>query len=274
MHFTSPLSLDAYLDRVGHTGSRSLSFETLAALQERHLLSVPYENLDILAGKVLSLEPDDLFQKIVLQRRGGYCFELNRLFASLLRGLGFSVTDYVARFWRDERDLPPKRRHHVLCVSIDGERFLADVGVGGIVPRRPLVMRDGVESVQGDECYRLDQDSEFGWFLMEKKRGDWSKLYSFKEEPQQEKDFLFAHYWCVNAPESPFRENPIVAIRTNEGRNSVAGNELRLFRGNEVISSRMSSVESFRTGLEQNFGLVLPEDFPWSCLSRDAHSGG
>lgn len=255
-----------YLERIGYQGPTEPSFEVLAKLQERHLRSVPYENLDILAGAKAGLEFGDLFQKIVLQRRGGYCFELNRLFGHLLRALGFEVADYVARFWRDEVQLPPKRRHHVLGVNLNGERFLADVGVGGIVPRWPLAIRKGIETVQGEECYRLDRDDRFGWFLMEKKRGVWSRLYSFSEEPQEESDFVFAHYWCVNAPDSPFVKSPIVAVRTPEGRNTIAGNELRVFSGDAVTCIKLESAEGFRDGLRQYFGLVLPENFPWSSL--------
>ena len=126
------------MDRIGFKGSLDGSANTLADLQEQHLYTVPYENLDILARKPLSLDPQDLYQKIVVSRRGGYCFELNALFGWLLRELGYKVTDLVARFWRDEQQLPPKRRHHVLIVEVEGNDYLCDVGVGGIVPCRPI----------------------------------------------------------------------------------------------------------------------------------------
>lgn len=130
--------IEKYLDRIGFHGSLDGSAKTLADLQERHLHTVPYENLDILEGRALSLDPQELYQKIVIRQRGGYCFETNALFGWLLRELGYTVTDLVARFWRDEPNLPPKRRHHVLKVEAEGAHYLCDVGVGGIVPRRPL----------------------------------------------------------------------------------------------------------------------------------------
>lgn len=89
-------------------------------------------NLDILERKALSLDLQDLYHKIVLRQRGGYCFELNALFGCLLRELGYTVTDLVARFWRDGADLPPMRRNHVLKVEAEGINYLCDVGVGGI----------------------------------------------------------------------------------------------------------------------------------------------
>src|SRR5690554_3265002 len=92
----------AYLDRIGYTGPLDGSAETLAQLQWCHLHTVPYENLDILDGVPLSLDIEHLIEKIIVRRRGGFCFELNVLFGWLLRELGYPVTDFVARFWRDE----------------------------------------------------------------------------------------------------------------------------------------------------------------------------
>ena len=162
----------AYLERIGYEGPLDGSASALAGLQHAHLLAVPYENLDILAGVPLSLDTAALWDKIVRRRRGGYCFELNAMFGWLLRELGYPVTDLVARFWRDETVLPPMRRHHVLRVEAEGAVYLCDVGVGGAVPREPLAIAAGLEQPQGEECYRLDRDAQFGWFLSERKRGN------------------------------------------------------------------------------------------------------
>jgi len=262
---TSPkeLSVDAYLQRIG-CGSRSgTTIEFLAELQERHLHSVPYENLDVLAGKELSLRVPALYEKIVLDRRGGYCFELNALFAWLLQAVGFEVIHYVARFWRDEPNPPPKRRHHVLGVKIGAHTYLTDVGVGGIVPRRPVRLVEGEESPQGDECYRMDRDPRFGWLLMELKRGTWNRVYSFTEEPQEDQDFAFANFWCQQAPTSIFRQGAMLAIRTKDGRNSVSGREFRLFRSHGVESFTPVDPVAYRDALLKHFGLRLPSDFPW-----------
>ena len=88
--------------RIGYEGHLDNSYKTLAAIQEAHLKAVPYENLDIRYGIPLSLVIPDLYHKIVIKRRGGYCFELNALFRWLLLELGFPVTNYMARFLRDE----------------------------------------------------------------------------------------------------------------------------------------------------------------------------
>jgi arylamine N-acetyltransferase len=248
--------IQSYLDRIGFQGSLDGSAKTLAALQERHLYSVPYENLDILDRRALSLDPQVLYHKIVERKRGGYCFELNALFGWLLRELGYEVTDLVARFWRDETELPPKRRHHVLKVEAEGASYLCDVGVGGVVPIRPIAIVEGLVQQQGEEYYRLDQDPEHGWALCEHKHGEWTRIYSFTEEPQLAKDYLFASFWCENAPDSIFTKFPIVAIRTPEGRHTVVDREFRIFNSEGVRTFAPETEEAFKEALVTYFGIV------------------
>lgn len=247
----------AYLDRIGYKGPLDTSIDTLARLQECHLQTVPYENLDILRRVPISLEIPDLFHKIVVCRRGGYCFELNALFSWLLRRLGFSVTDFFARFWRDEANTPPKRRHHVSQVEAEGKLFLCDVGVGGIIPRRPLQMVDQLVQEQGDECYQLKRDADYGWMLYERKRGTWEKVYSFTEEPQLAKDYMMASYWCENAPDSIFIQDEMVAIHTLGGRKSIAGKEFRIFTAEDVRVFTPQTQEAHDEALKVHFGIVI-----------------
>ncbi|MDF2815911.1 MAG: acetyltransferase, partial [Paenibacillus sp.] len=174
--------VQAYLNRIGYSGPLDGSAAALAGLQDCHLHSVPYENLDILNGIPLSLDIPRLLDKIVDRKRGGYCFELNALFGWLLRELGYSVTDLLARFWRDEINTPPMRRHQVLRVEVEGVPYLCDVGVGGIVPRQPVKLIEGLEQQQGDELYRLEFDTYFGWVLCEWKHEQWKRIYSFTNE--------------------------------------------------------------------------------------------
>ncbi|MDD9268277.1 arylamine N-acetyltransferase [Paenibacillus sp. GCM10023248] len=256
---TTNSQIQNYLDRIGFTGSLDGSAKTLAELQERHLHSVPYENLDIVERKALSLDPQDLYHKIVTRRRGGYCFELNALFGWLLREAGYPVTDWVARFWRDESLLPPKRRHHVLKVEAEGINYLCDVGVGGIVPRRPLALIEDVAQQQGEECYRLTRDAAYGWELGELKNGEWNRLYTFTEEPQLPHDYLFASYWCEHAPDSIFNKYPIIAIRTSEGRNTVSNQEFRIFTSSGVNAFTPQTEEAYKEALRTHFGISLSE---------------
>ncbi|MBS4219884.1 arylamine N-acetyltransferase [Bacillus sp. FJAT-49711] len=251
------MDVSAYLKRIGYTGLLDGSAIALAKIQECHLHSVPYENFDILNRIPLSLEVPDLYDKIIIRRRGGYCFELNAIFSWLLKELGYKVTSLFARFWRDEPNAPPKRRHHVLKVEAEGKFFLCDVGVGGIVPRQPIEMAEGLVHEQGDEFYKLEVDPYFGWMLMEKKHGDWRQIYSFTEEPQLPKDFIMASFWCENSPDSIFIENAMVAIRTDEGRNSVDGKEFRIFKNDSVQTFIPATEKEYKEALKTYFGIVL-----------------
>ncbi|MGI2294750.1 arylamine N-acetyltransferase family protein [Paenibacillus sp. GXUN7292] len=248
--------IDAYLQRIGYSGPLDGSETTLFALQDCHLHTVPYENLDILDGVPLSLEISDLYDKIVVRRRGGYCFELNALFGWLLRELGYKVTDLFARFWRDEPNTPPKRRHHVIMVELNDEKYLCDVGVGGIVPRTPVLMEELKECQQGDECYRLERDAYFGWVLCELKHGQWSRIYSFTEEPQLAKDYYMASYWCEHAPDSIFTQVKMAAVRTREGRNTIAGDQFRIFTDQGVDTFTPSTEEEYKDALRTYFGII------------------
>jgi N-hydroxyarylamine O-acetyltransferase len=256
-HYDIQPNIHDYLKRIGYGGKIDATIATLSELQERHLHTVPYENLDIINGIPLSLDVPDIFDKVVVRHRGGYCFELNELFAWLLREIGFQVTDYFARFWRDELNTPPKRRHHVMKVEAEGRAFLCDVGVGGIVPRRPVEMVEGVVHEQDGEFYMLEQDSSFGWFLCERKKGEWHKIFSFSEEPQLSKDYVMASYWCQNAPESPFTKNAMAAIRTDEGRNSLSGREFRIFTKEGVRVFVPQTEDEYNGALKRYFGIVL-----------------
>lgn len=252
----------AYLSRIGYDGPVDTSAAVLSRLQECHLHTVPYENLDILNHVPLSLEVPDLFQKIVVRRRGGYCFELNELFGWLLREMGFTVTDYFARFWRDEPDPPPMRRHHVLQVEAEGELYLCDVGVGGIVPRRPVKLVENLVHQQGDEYYRLERDSYFGWVLCERKGGEWSRIYSFTEEPQFPKDYIMASYWCENSPDSIFTRSAMAAIRTAAGRITLAGDEFRIFTDEGVQVFAPRTEDEYHKALGTYFGIVITSNKP------------
>lgn len=253
------MNVSKYLERIGYQGDGKPTEETLFALQYAHLTHVPYENLDILSGIPLSLKVEDLYEKIVLRGRGGYCFELNALYAWLLRELGYEVCDYFARFLYGEAKLP-KRRHHVLGVTLPGTdlRFLSDVGVGVGSPNYPVEMAYQKEQAQGNEAYRFDYDTFLGWVLKVKKENrDWVSLFSFTEEPQLPQDFTAISYFCEHAPESPFNKEPMVAMRTPEGRVTLDGSIFKRFMGSDVTAWEAKDEGEYNNTLKTLFGIQV-----------------
>jgi len=225
----------AYLSRLGLSPADvAPTAEFLCKLQYAHVTRVPYENLDIIEGKQLSLEHDALFDKIVTRRRGGYCFEVNGALAALLCELGFSVKSYLARFWRGESQTP-LRRHRVLAVSIPEGEYLLDVGIGQSAPRHPLLIKEGLVQEQFGETYRLIRHTDGGWMVEDLHEGAWRGFYSFVEDEQLDIDFIMPSFWCEKHPDSPFHKSLMLAIKTQKGRRAVNGRDYKEFEGDRLV---------------------------------------
>ncbi|MBQ6343513.1 MAG: arylamine N-acetyltransferase [Anaerolineaceae bacterium] len=245
----------AYFKRIGLDYPEKIvpDSELLQKLQFAHCTHVPYENLDIIRGIPLSLKTDDLYEKIVVQGRGGFCFELNGLFGWLLRELGYEVTDVAARYLRGESSIP-MRRHRVLLVrAVDGT-WCCDVGIGEVCPRYPLRLVEGLEQSQFDECYRFDKDPFLGWVLMDRHHGEWRQFYSFTEEPQLDVDFIAPTFYCEKHPDSPFFPDEMFSLKTAEGRITLDGNVFKEFRNGNVEVRKLSEGEL--SGAYRKFGLA------------------
>ena len=249
-----------YLQRIGIFEELAPTRANLERIQRAHLKSVPYENLDILLKKPIVLEKEALYEKIVMNHRGGYCFEVNELLGHLLRDLGYEVTDLFGRFLRGETGIP-MRRHHVLKVKcIDDEiPYIADVGVGSGSPNMPMRMAVDEESQDGVIAYRFGRHDFYGWVLEDKKQGVWGPVYGFTEEPQAPIDFLATSFWCEHAEESIFNKGAMVSLRTDTGRRTIDNDEARIFDGDSVTVIPLASWEEKKKVLKEWFGIALPE---------------
>lgn len=180
------MDIQAYLDRIAHSGSRVCNLNTLEALVRSHLLTVPFENFDIHLGVPIRLNSESLFDKIVQRERGGFCYELNSLFADLLRAMGFEVDLLAARVYRKKK-LGPAFDHMALRVHLEGQAYLVDVGFGD-ASTGPLAMRAGetCRAIGGEVSL---YDSALGLhFEHEAKNGD-TKGYVLSLSSYQIEDF-------------------------------------------------------------------------------------
>ena len=198
------LDLDAYLARIGYEGERTPSVATLTALHLAHATHIPFENLDVLLGQRILLDTESLQAKLVVAKRGGYCFEQNTLFGAALEALGFPVTLLLARVrYRTNTVLP--RTHLLLRVEVEGASWIADVGFGaeGLVQPLPL----GVDQVyqHGAWQYRLTQEGGL-WVLQSISDGDWKDLYAFTLEPQFPVDIEVSNHYTSTHPETRFKK--------------------------------------------------------------------
>ncbi len=233
-----------YFQRIGleYTEDLEPNSALLKKLQFAHCTTVPYENLDIIRGIPLSLKVEDLFEKVVIKGQGGFCFELNGLFAWLLEQLGYKVTEYAARYLRGESEIP-MRRHRVMVVEATDGVWLCDVGIGEVCPRYPIRMEETVEQPQFDECYRLDKDEALGWVLMDLHHGQWRAFYSFTEEVQIPADYIAPCFYCEKHPDSPFFPKEMFSLKTVQGRFTLDGNIFKEFADRAVTVKELSPAE-------------------------------
>ena len=196
-----------YLQLLGCEKSTGVSPENLFLLHEKHLEHIPYTNFRIFFNALPPvLAEEALFERIVEKRQGGYCFELNGLFAALLRALGYEVTEFFARWHAGEEAAIPMRRHRVVLVKCGGRSFLADVGVGCLISCTPLEFVHDTIQERNCRAYRIVKDPLFGNLVQAESENGFYTLYSFTEDPHFPGDFEYVNYYCACNPESPFRK--------------------------------------------------------------------
>jgi N-hydroxyarylamine O-acetyltransferase len=163
------MNVPAYLERIGYHGPLSPTAETLRRLHVAHLFAVPFENLSIRWGEPIVLDDEALFEKVVTRRRGGFCYELNGLFAALLRALGFEVTMLSAGVGRSAGEFSPDYDHMALLVTLE-DRWLADVGFGDSF-REPLRLDERGEQGEGGLAYRVEEAGDGRLILSRREEG-------------------------------------------------------------------------------------------------------
>jgi len=194
--------LEAYLNRINFSGATDVSEDTLARLHHAHFHAVPFENFDILLGRGIDLDPQAVFNKLVLEKRGGYCFELNGLFLQALKSLGFDARALLARV--HVTGTPSGRGHQLELVSIDGRYWVADVGFGGNSPRMPLPLELGYSSTKEGQTVQLTDRADFGTMLQILKEGEWKDLYSFDMGRVFPADIAYGNHYTSTSPHSFF----------------------------------------------------------------------
>jgi N-hydroxyarylamine O-acetyltransferase len=248
------MNVEAYLQRIGYKGDRIPNAETLRNLHHAHLLAVPFENLDIHWDRSIILDEKSLYEKIVLRRRGGFCYEANGLFAALLRALGFNVTLLSARVMEGGR-LGPEFDHMTLLVQLE-ERWLADVGFGDSF-REPLRLDDPHEQRQNHGAYRLTRDGEQWTLLARSSDNEWTPQYVFTLQPRQLADFADMCHYHQTSPESHFTQKRVCSLATPAGRVTLSDMRLIITQNGEREEKMLASREEYAKALREYFGIKL-----------------
>ena len=243
----------AYLARINYRGSLEPTAETLRRLQVAHLLTVPFENLSIHSREPIILENEALYDKVVARRRGGFCYELNGLFAALLRALGFNVAMLSAAVMSAAGELGPEFDHMALMVTLD-ERWLADVGFGDLF-REPLLIDARVDQVQGERAYRIDSDEDHLILKQRNGGGAWRVQYRFSLKPREYADYAEMCHYHQTSPRSHFTQRRICSRATAEGRVTLSGMRLITTRHGERRERELRDEAEYAEALREYFGI-------------------
>ncbi len=260
------MHVNRYLERIGYAGPRTPDAATLRGLHRAHMLAVPFENLSIHTGEKIQLTEDWLYEKIVMCRRGGFCYECNGLFAALLRKLGFTVTLLSARVRKDSGEgYGPEFDHMILKVDLD-EPWLADVGFGDSF-LEPLKFVPGLEQDDPAGKFRIiEVEGDFG--LDEWVAGAWQTQHLFSLTPHSLDEYKKMCHYHQTSWQSPFTRKITCSLALPVGRITLSGDRLihtehgtrdeKILIGEEVIEGALTGY----FGVEINLREARPRGKP------------
>lgn len=246
--------LEAYLARIGYEGAARPDLETLTAIHRAHLLAITYENLDIHRGLAVTVREEDMLRKLIDERRGGWCYEMNGTLAWALRQIGFDVTLLASTVNRTLNSKQMEGDHLILLVHLEGRPYLADVGFGnGFL--EPIPLREGVVH-QGFLSYRLSAADGRWWFENHRYGG---AGYDFTLEARRLEDFEEQSRYLQTSPESGFVRTTVCHRHTPEGIVTLRGVSLRRVTAAGLEESTVEDRETYRSLMEETFNLHLPD---------------
>lgn len=256
------MDVAAYLTRIGFSKPIKPDVATLHELQHAHLLTVPFENLDIGWKRELRLDFDSLWNKLILQRRGGFCYELNGLFAELLKSIGYDVTYLNARVFSHAGEMGIGFDHLALLVRAPDHplRWLVDVGFGDSF-ERPLNFEEGGDQVQGLRAYRIEKSTD-GYVTWQKNYdGTWERQYFFDMQPHKFPDeYESACLYHQMSPRSSFTRGAIVSKATVDGRVSLETGRFIITRNGQRLEQPVRNQVEYQELLQRYFDIRIPKE--------------
>ncbi|MBV4523022.1 arylamine N-acetyltransferase [Pseudomonas sp. SWRI74] len=248
-----------YLQRLGFDATPAPTLDTLRQLQLRHTGAFPFENLTTLSGEPVLIDLASIEQKVLHQGRGGYCYELNYLYLVLLQELGFDARGITGRVVMGQPEGAwTARTHRLSLVTVDGVRYISDVGFGGMVPTAPLLLDSPAEQATPHEPYRIEQHMD-GYTLRAKVGEEWRAMYIFDLQRQEDIDYSVGNWYVSTHPQSSFVKQLMVA-RTGEGwRRTLNNGSFAIHTiGRDSERRQVADVQELLEVLELEFGIQVP----------------
>lgn len=254
------LDLDTYLKRLGYSSAPPPTLATLRELQVRHTAEFPFETLSTMLRAPVPVDPPAVQDKLLRQGRGGYCFELNQLFLLLLQALGFEARGLTGRVViGGPEDAQTARTHMLVLVTLEGVRYIADVGFGGMVPTGPLLLDSEAEQATPHEPYRLSL-VDGTYTLRALVSGSWRAMYLFDLQATAHIDYTVASWYVSTHPDSPFL-GQLIAARTGQRlRKTLNNGSFAIHRlGEDSERVQLRDVDAVLEVLRDEFAIQVPE---------------
>ena len=247
------MDIDAYLKRLEITIDVENSFKTLQNLHRAHAFTIAFENFNVHLKLPIPLDEESLFQKLIVEKRGGYCYELNTLFSFLLQEIGFNVTHLIGRPLYGYNNAIRPRTHMVLKVETEGKEYLCDLGFGGRGLIEPIELIFNQESIQFDDTFRLISHTD-GYELQSLIGNDWVSLYSFDLHKQQLIDYELANFYNMHSPDSRFTQQLICAKPTPKGRILLLDKKFKYYEDGKSKIVTIQTAKEYDEILHKYFG--------------------
>jgi N-hydroxyarylamine O-acetyltransferase len=251
------MDIERYLEKINvHSGIRP-DPKTLFLLHRKHLYNIPFENLDIHSGRKIILEEDRLLSKIIDERRGGFCYELNGSFYVLLNAIGFDVKRISAGVYEREGKFSPDFDHMALIVSLNETEYLSDVGFGDSF-LEPLKLK--TDEIQEDRAgfFRITKSGDGDHFILHRALDgeDFIPQYKFGLAPRKLNEFNHMCEYHETSPESHFMQKIICSKATEKGRITLSDRKL-IVTENGKKEQKDITESDFHLFLKQHFNITL-----------------
>ena len=247
---------DEYLRTLGLKRTKSdLAF--LSEITRRHAARFAFSSVGPMLGDDLPLDIESLYRRIIVNRRGGYCFEQNGLLFDMLQELGFEVRLYLGRVIYNQ-DIHPGLTHRITLVEIDGERYIADVGFGPMGPQHPVSMSGDV-SRENFRVFRIKERHPGEFHMQTLKDGEFYSLYKFELTRYGAADCEVGHFYSHKHPGATFVNHLVVSKIMDDEVRSLRNHELRIITGTAEQKHNISDGAQLKMVLDTRFGIDVSE---------------
>lgn len=246
---------DEYLKRINFLGAISADLDFVKAIHHAQHRTIPFENFDICLRRNINLEPKALVQKLIKNKRGGYCFELNGLLLLALKSFGFEARALLGRIHKTGE--PTGRGHQVTLVVIDGKKWLVDAGFGGESPPVPIPLVYNEPVSFENQTFQLIESNLYGFMLQSKHEKEWKNLYSFDLNHVCPGDIEYGNHFTSTSQNSFFFTARVAALPVENGAITLFNNEIKkVINGKEEIIL-LEEGQSYLNTIELEFGIVI-----------------